>query len=168
MLQTGGIDAVRIEPLARKLGVTKGSFYWHFQDREALHTAILDQWRLRHTSAFINRLNRSVNRPRERLQLLAALPRRGKEVSKDVKLELSIREWAKRDDAVHTIVSEVDASRLDYIATLMIQCGLPATVAHDRAFYFYSGLLGEALIVEEVAESLSGLLDLLLFETTSD
>src|SRR3954453_20888760 len=56
LLGRGGIDAGRVEPLAEKLGVTKGSFYWHFKDRDALHLAMLETWRAETTANVIARV----------------------------------------------------------------------------------------------------------------
>src|SRR5829696_5322648 len=76
----GGIDAVAVEPLARRLGVTKGSFYWHFKDRKALLKATLERWEKESTEARIS-ASRRISDPNERLVRL------GEEVFGEAPLE---------------------------------------------------------------------------------
>ena len=71
-LSAGGVAAVAVEPLAAALGTTKGSFYWHFADREELVRAALELWELEQTSAVIDELG-TVEDPRERLRVLLML-----------------------------------------------------------------------------------------------
>ncbi|MEZ5958643.1 MAG: TetR/AcrR family transcriptional regulator [Hyphomonadaceae bacterium] len=73
-LAEAGIDAVRVDPLARKLGVTRGSFYWHFADRAALHTAMLKEWRKRQSYRVGTRIESQTTAPDERLKRTLALP----------------------------------------------------------------------------------------------
>ena len=72
-LAAGGPDAVRIEPLARALGVTRGGFYWHFHDRRALLDAMLDTWERTTTEEVAQRLERESGGATAKLQLLLAL-----------------------------------------------------------------------------------------------
>lgn len=67
-LAEGGIDAVRIDPLAKSLGVTRGSFYWHFTDRAALHQAMLKEWRKRASYRIGSRIESRTSDARERLK----------------------------------------------------------------------------------------------------
>ena len=71
-LANGGIDAVRVDPLAKKLGVTRGSFYWHFKDRAALHTAMLKDWRKRATYQLGSRIESRASSPRRSTARAAA------------------------------------------------------------------------------------------------
>src|SRR2546421_7674785 len=70
LLVSGTADSVGIEPLAKQLGVTKGSFYWHFRDRAALLSGMLRQWQQRATTGIIARLENTVASPAEKLRLL--------------------------------------------------------------------------------------------------
>src|ERR671910_2473019 len=80
VMAEGGIDAVAVEPLARRLGVTKGSFYWHFKDRRALLETTLERWEEESTVARIS-ASRRISDPRKRLIRL------GEEVFGDVSLD---------------------------------------------------------------------------------
>src|SRR3954470_2523516 len=93
-LAAGGPDAVRIETLAQALGVTKGGFYWHFDDRRALLDEMLDTWERVVTDDVIVRVESGGGDARTRLRRLFNLA-----VSIDdmVVIELAIREWARRD-----------------------------------------------------------------------
>src|SRR3954447_14007368 len=86
----GGIDAVRVEPLAVKLGVTKGSFYWHFKDRDALHLAMLETWRADTTRNVITRVEAESIRKDERLTRLIGLATGNNWIAR---LEVAIRAW---------------------------------------------------------------------------
>lgn len=136
-----GVEAVRVEPLARRLGVTKGSFYWHFADRAELLEAILQTWSARGTDAFIERVEAEGGDPRARLRRLWAL------TSKDALApELAIRDWARHDPEVAARVDDVDTRRLTYLRELLRALPLPRAEAEARGLLLYSLLVGHALI----------------------
>lgn len=146
-LADGGIDAVRIDPLAKALGVTRGSFYWHFKDRGALHQAILRQWRERASYSIINRLERNADSVDARLEALLALPYSSPRSARGASIELAIRLWARRDKDAAKAVRHIDRTRLRYFETLLQQRGVDKAQARRRAFLFYAALMAEALIV---------------------
>ncbi len=137
LLAEQGIDGVRIELLARRLGVTKGSFYWHFANRDALHAAMLAEWRRLATLAVIERIEAESDSPENRLKMLMRVPFQMKRDSTG-QVELSIRLWARRDPRARAALQEVDALRLRYIARLMTQMGLKAEKAESRAILAYA------------------------------
>ena len=94
LLGRAGIDAVRVEPLAEKLGVTKGSFYWHFKDRDALHAAMLEAWQAGTTQNVIDRVEKESASRDGRLSQLIAI---ALEHSWAARLETGVRAWAKHD-----------------------------------------------------------------------
>ncbi len=155
VLAKKGIDAVRIEPLALKLKVTKGSFYHHFKDRPALYQAILSKWRQKATSQIISRLNNAQLGPQERLQELLNLPYSSKKANDGADIELSIRHWASRDPIAAAAVAEVDTHRLSYIEGAFQDMGESRESARVRAFLTYSSLLGSAMIRAAAAETLA-------------
>jgi AcrR family transcriptional regulator len=112
---TGGPDAVRIEVLARDLGVTKGGFYWHFTDRAALLGELLEAWEQRGVDEVIAVVEREGGDGRTRLLRLFVLTRSSADV---LPLELAIREWARRDKKVATRLRRVDNRRIEYLRSL--------------------------------------------------
>jgi len=133
-----GIDGVRVEPLAKRLKVTKGSFYWHFKDRDALLEDMLDHWRKRATIALIERLDSGFSSPTERLRQLLRVPMKGETATLAAEVELAIRLWGRMDDRARRALEEIDGLRLQYIASLMIQCGVAEEEARARAVLAYS------------------------------
>lgn len=116
-LADGGPDAVRIEPLAQTLGVTKGSFYWHFDGRPALLQEMLDRWEQTMVDEVIVRVERQGGDPRAKLRRLFSLAR-AFTMEGLLEIELSIRDWARRDQAVAERLRRVDNRRMDYLRTL--------------------------------------------------
>jgi AcrR family transcriptional regulator len=111
-LSAGGPDAVRVEPLARALGVTKGGFYWHFGDRGELLDAMLDSWERTVIDDVIDRVERHGGDARAKLRRLFALAAVRREV---IEVELAIRDWARRDKAATRCLRRVDNRRMDYL-----------------------------------------------------
>jgi len=147
VLAESGVYAVRVEPLARLLAVTKGSFYWHFKDRADLLASILVSWRREATLKIIERIERSQRAPLEKLRQLLDLPVLGKNSAHGASLELSIRLWAKSDASAAEAIVEIDQQRLTHIAGLLKAAGVQDEVeAEARAFLYYAYMLGEAFI----------------------
>src|SRR3954452_15075381 len=114
-LGVGGPDAVRIEKLAEALGVTKGGFYWHFDDRGALLGEMLDAWERGGVDAGIERLEAGAGHARAKLRRLFAIASSGDDL---LEIELAIRDWARRDKAVARRLRHVDNRRMDYMRSL--------------------------------------------------
>src|SRR3954452_22478497 len=118
-LAGGGVDAVRMEPLARELGVTKGGFYWHFADRRALLEEMLDTWERVSIDEPIERVDRGGGDARDRLRRLFALASAGDELARLVlRTALAVRDWARRDPAVAARLQRVDNRRMEYLRLL--------------------------------------------------
>ncbi|MDP9056198.1 MAG: TetR/AcrR family transcriptional regulator [Pseudomonadota bacterium] len=132
-----GIDGVRVEALAKQLGVTKGSFYWHFENRDALLAAVLADWRRRATLGVIERIEAQDGSAENRLRLLMLVPFQLKSDGGG-QVELSIRLWARRDPRARSALQEVDELRLRYIASLLREIGFPAERADARAIFAYA------------------------------
>lgn len=120
-LTEGGPDAVRVEALAARLGVTKGGFYGHFADRPALLGAMLDEWERRCTDAVLAEAEAEGGDAVERLRRAGQLSH----VADQHRLDLAVREWARRDEAVAERLRRVDDRRMDYLR------GLFATFVDD-------------------------------------
>jgi AcrR family transcriptional regulator len=110
-LSSGGPDAVRIESLARALGVTKGGFYGYFHDRRALLDEMLDTWERRSTEEVIERVERKGGDAMAKARLAGALT-----FSSDLlPIDLAVRDWARREPAVAERLRRVDNFRIDYL-----------------------------------------------------
>jgi AcrR family transcriptional regulator len=114
-LAAGGPDAVRIEPLAKELGVSKGGFYWHFADRGALLGEMLDAWERTGVEDVIARAERGGGDAREKLQRLFA---EASASDRLLRVDLAVRDWARRDRTVARRLRRVDNRRMDYMRSL--------------------------------------------------
>lgn len=142
LLAAGGSDAVKVEPLARRLRVTKGSFYWHFRDRRELLLAVLRRWEEVETVGVWQAVEAAGGTAQERLRRLFALAMERRSMA----LEVALRGWAARDRGAREAVERVDGLRLDYLRDLYVAAGLPGAEAETRGFVAYALLFGEALI----------------------
>jgi AcrR family transcriptional regulator len=114
-LAAGGPDAVRIEPLAQALGVTKGGFYWHFGDRRALLDEMLDTWERVSVDEVIESVESEGGDARARLRRLFTLASSSDEL---LMIDLAVRDWSRRDQTVAERLRRVDNRRMDYMRSL--------------------------------------------------
>ncbi|MEM9579093.1 MAG: TetR/AcrR family transcriptional regulator [Pseudomonadota bacterium] len=121
-LATGGIGALKAEPVARALGVSKGSFYWHFQDVNAYHSAVLESWE--HAEAAAITLSAFMDGTAE--NGLRAIVARfvGSEMYDSVCIEVAIRHWARQSEAAKRSVRRVDHQRLRLLQDSLARMGL--------------------------------------------
>ena len=115
-MRVGGPDAVRIEPLAQALGVTKGGFYGYFSDRRALLKEMLEAWERRVIDEVIERVEGEGGDAKARLRRLFALA--SSSAGELLKIELAIRDWARRDKAVARRLRRIDNRRMEYMRSL--------------------------------------------------
>jgi len=139
-----GIDSVRVDVLAGQLEVTRGSFYWHFRDRDDLLRRVLAAWRQRATEQLTERLERAHTDPREQLRDVISLPFRGRSAVRAARIELAIRAWARRDAMARHAVDEADASRIGYIAQVFSSLGYSIVEARSRAYLLYAYVVAES------------------------
>lgn len=140
-LADGGVEAVRIEALARELGVTKGSFYWHFRDRADLLRALLAAWEERRTDRIILDAETDGGGPAARLLRIMQAAASG-----DAQLELGVRIWGTVDSEAAAAVARADRRRLDYLVELFRELGFPPNDANMRARTVYLARLGKLLL----------------------
>src|ERR671910_254434 len=114
-LGVGGPDAVRIEKLAQALGVTRGGFYWHFDGRPALLEEMLDAWERLVIDQVIERVEGAGGDARAKLRRLSAIASSGGDL---MKIELAIRDWARRDKGVAKRLRRIDNRRMEYLRSL--------------------------------------------------
>ena len=142
---------IRIDALCKRLGVTKGSFYWHFKGRPQLLAALLLHWRKRMTTNIIDRLATLGDNPTERLKALFSLPHRPQS-PKFARVEQSVRDWARNADYAQDAVQEVDELRLNYFRVLLEQHGLSPAVAEKRAYIAYAIMMGDSILRETLPQ----------------
>ena len=147
-----GIDSVRVDVLAQQLQVTRGSFYWHFRDREDLLRRVLQAWREEATVQLTLRLEGAHIDPREQLRDVISLPIRGRAAQRAARIELAIRAWARRDAMARQAVDEADGARLAYISQVFSSLGFGLAEARWRAFATYAYVVAESQIAAPIAQ----------------
>ena len=138
-LEQGGLAAVAIEPLATRLGATKGSGYWHFANRADLVTATLNRWEQDHTAAVVAQVERG-GTPTERLRELLYLVM-GHAGPNTVELALLA---STENPQIAAALQRVTDRRLSYLAALFAEMGFDADESRRRALLAYTTYLGHA------------------------
>jgi AcrR family transcriptional regulator len=138
-LAANGAGALKADPLAKALGVSRGSFYWHFADVAAFHTAILAYWREVSAERVIADLEAAAEHENPLLLLLR------RTFSSRLTLEKAVRSWATFDAEARNAVQAVDRRRMDYIEGRLKVFGLAEDVAQARAQILYWTFVGYAL-----------------------
>lgn len=145
ILAEEGVTGLRVESLAKRLKVTKGSFYWHFQDRHDLLVAVLQKWKEGRIRDIIKQTRVQPGRALEQIYHVIDLyssnrSRRG------MMIEIAVRDWAKRDHEAAAIVAEVDQIRLEGARGLFLACGLAHEEASSRCMLLYAYVFGVSLM----------------------
>ena len=138
-LTKSGFTALKAEPLAKAMGVSRGSFYWHFADIGAFHAAILTHWREVAAEQIIANVEAAA-RDDNPLPLLIR-----RVFGARMALENAVRTWAAVDAAARNAVQAIDRRRLGYIEGLLRQSGLSVEAARARAQILYWAFLGFAM-----------------------
>lgn len=140
-----GIDGVRVEVLAKTLGVTKGSFYWHFKDRQDLLDAVVTVWKEGRLRDIEKQTTAAPGKELEQIHhvidVYSAVRNR-----KGISIELAVRDWARHDARVNAIVEEVDAYRLDCTRKLFVTLGFPEDEARARSILVFAYVFGHSLM----------------------
>lgn len=131
-LEESGADGLKVLPLARRLGVTRGSFYWHFRDRAELLDAVLDFWDRWSNQVVIDALDASRDDPRSQLLALMEMV----EERRLTRYDPAVRAWAVRDPRAARAVRRADRRRLGYVTDLFRKAGFPPDQADARARLF--------------------------------
>src|ERR1700730_5443010 len=162
-----GVDGVRVEILAKNLGVTKGGFYRRFRDRAALLEAMLQNWSAGRIAAIEQQTSLDGATARDRLRALIRLYSERMN-TEGMAVELAIRQWARSDETAAAAVASVDVARLKNVGQLYRATGLPPEAADAQAFLFYCFIFGQSLLFLErgprkraqlIAQSAAKLLD---------
>lgn len=145
-LASGGPDAVRVEALAKGLGVTKGGFYGYFADRDALLEEMLDTWERECVDEVIDRVEHEGGDPKTKIHRAGILT-----FSDDrlLPLDLAVRDWARRDAAVATRLRRVDNRRMDLLRTMIgTFCSDPHEVEARSLLAFCAAIGGHFLAAD--------------------
>jgi len=135
---------VRVEALAASLGVSKGGFYWHFTDRQALLEEMLDSWEKAGTEEVIARVDSELADPRAKLRQLFELS-----PSADFEVELALRDWSRRDSDVAERLHRVDSRRMAFLRSLFGQFCADENDVEARSMLAYSLLIGSYFIAPQ-------------------
>lgn len=145
-LASGGPDAVRVEALAKKLGVTKGGFYGYFADRDALLEAMLEAWERESIDEVIDRVEREGGDPRDKIQRAGMLT-----FSDDrlLPIDLAVRDWARRDEAVAERLRRVDNRRMALLREMIGTFCSDADEVEARSMLAFCVAIGEHFLAAD-------------------
>jgi AcrR family transcriptional regulator len=143
VLGVGGPDAIRIETVAATLGVTKGGFYGHFDNRRAFLDELLDTWERIVTDMVIEQVEAERGDAREKLRRLFGI---AVSIDEMVMVELAIREWARRDESVAARLRRIDNRRMDFMRSLFGEFCTNADEIEARSFVAFSIFIANHLI----------------------
>jgi AcrR family transcriptional regulator len=138
-LASAGFTALKAEPLAKAMRVSRGSFYWHFADIAAFHAAILERWREVAAEQIIANVE-AASKNDDPLKLLMR-----RVFGEKLTLEKAVRTWASVDATARSAVLAIDRRRLGYVENLLTQAGLSSETTRARAQILYWAFLGFAL-----------------------
>jgi AcrR family transcriptional regulator len=147
-LTRDGPSALKVEPMAQALGVSRGSFYWHFADLADFKRRLPEAWARSSTDRIIEGLDA---RPGDTARLRELLEGgfRGRR-----RLDSAVRAWAHHDPVVAEVVAGVDARRIGRVAGLIAEAGVEPEQARRRAVFLYWAYLGQAAVMDPAAASL--------------
>ena len=145
LLTIAGVEGVKIVPLAQRLGVTSGSFYWHFKNRRELHEALLDYWEREMTDVAIEAAKRFEGTPKERIWLLM-------EQVMDVgmaRYDLAIWHWAQSDAAAQRVFRRTLEKRFAFAKWMFMDAGFDNARAEARGRMMVVYMMGESTLIPD-------------------
>ena len=147
LLVEGGVEAVKVMPLAERLGLSRTSFYWHFPDREALLAGLVDRWKAKNTGNLVARCEASAATITE--AMLNLFDCWYDDALFDSRLEFAMRTWSLTDPAVAAAMNDADAARVAAITALFRRFGYGAAEADTRARTLYLTQVGYIAVGSE-------------------
>ncbi|CDM62671.1 transcriptional regulator (plasmid) [Rhizobium favelukesii] len=139
-LLESGVDSVKILPLAKKLNLSRTSFYWFFKDREELLSALVSRWRDKNTGGIVKQSEAYAESLAE--AMLNVFDCWLDQTLFDSKFEFAVRSWALQSEEIQAEVHNADRTRMEAIATMLRRFGLPANSADVRARTTYLVQIG--------------------------
>lgn len=140
-----GIDAVKVAPLAADMGVTTGSFYWHFKNRRELLDALLDYWEREMTDAAIKVARGYEGSPTDRILDLME----GVMTEKLARYDLAIWHWARSDSKARRVFNRVVKKRFEFAAWMFAEAGFSKEQAEIRGRMMVVYMMGESTLVPD-------------------
>jgi AcrR family transcriptional regulator len=137
-LASSTADALKIERLAKELGVSRGSFYWHFTDVADFHRAVLEEWERRATAAVIDWVEAEGGSPIDKLHRLAQAV-----FSEEGAVERQVRAWSSKYPLAAEAQERVDVRRIAFVRQHIRATGVNEEEADARARFFYLALIGQ-------------------------
>jgi len=134
-----GIDSIRITRLANELGVTRGSFYWHFQNREDLIDSLVSFWKDKNTAAIADSVAQASNLADGIFRFFEICI---DDSQFDPRLDLALREWARRSTEIRTLLDSEDATRIEALRQFYLRFDYPMPQALIRARVLYYSQIG--------------------------
>lgn len=145
VLAEDGVDSLRVESLAKHLGVTKGSFYWHFRDRAELLSAVLDDWKEGRIHDIVKQTTATPGSEADQLLHMIDVYSASRN-RKGIRIELAIRDWARRDAGTKAVVAEVDTTRLECGKRVFMASGMDERQASTHTVLLYAYVFGLSLM----------------------
>jgi AcrR family transcriptional regulator len=136
-LADGGPAGIKIPAIANRLGVTKGSFYWHFRDLQSFEDELLAAWEQKYTLDVIRRLDESSSSATQRLRRLLSMASKT-----DMRLANAVRQWSATDARANRAQKRADRERLKYVSALLRDVGWSSKEASTLARWAYCGVIG--------------------------
>lgn len=143
MLAEGGIDSVRVDRISKKIGLTRGSFYWHFKSRAEFLDAMLELWQQKGTHDIIQMVEQEKLNPNKKLSVLLNLttkdpgPRYGGKFT-----EMAIRIWGSNHPKAAKIIKQVDTDRVAFVNKLLLEMQVEPALASMLAEIIYNAYIG--------------------------
>lgn len=146
-IAAGGFGQLRVMTLAKKLGVTRGSFYWHFRDHEDLVVSFLNRWRDRRLNELQYWKPQGGDVDDELRKTLDFLLTEAARSVRRLRVELAVRDFARRDDYAADLVAEVDAARIDQNCELLGRLSRDPQRVRDLSLLLYVATIGSQVVL---------------------
>lgn len=147
LIVEGGFDAVRILPLSRRLGVSRGSFYWHFRDHQDLVSSFLQRWQQRRMAELELLAPAGEDLRAETHRILRLLLGESGRSVRRMRVELAVRDLARRDDEAARAVAAVDEARIRHNQDLLLRTADDPDGARDLSLLLYVATIGAQLVM---------------------
>jgi AcrR family transcriptional regulator len=148
LLSTAGVEKVKIVPLAKQLGVTSGSFYWHFTNRRHLHDELLEYWEREMTDRAIEQAKHFAGPPKSRILLLMEQVM----ATGMARYDLAIWHWAQSDAAVRKVFERTLGKRFAFAAWMFKQAGFSKVQAETRGRMMVVYMMGESTLIPDAPD----------------